>query len=135
MSTPTSTITRLGLLQRIRRWAAKHPTRAFRRHRPGTANFRQYGQAAVIAQGVVLCHGTLEKVARSIGLLHEGEATVDEEAKALLIDLAGAGSPRPGTVAFDRWLKQHPEFAGRVAAVEDALAKDLGLLGEWEEVV
>jgi hypothetical protein len=60
-------------------------------------------------------------LARAIGLLHDGERTVDEEAQALLLDLARAGSPRRGTAAFDRWLKQHPEFVGRVAAVEDAL--------------
>ena len=124
MIAPTSTITRLGLLQRIRRWVAKTPNREFHRYRPGTANFRRYGQTAVFAQGVMLAHGTLEKAARAVDLLKDNELTVDEEVKQLLLDLAGAGSPKPGTKAFEKWCVKHPEFNGRIAAVLRGQAVD-----------
>ena len=121
----TSTITRHGLLQRIRRWKAQDPAnREFRRHRAGTANFRQYGQAALILGGIVVEHGTLEHIARALGILKEGEATVDEEVKALLIDLAKAKSPKPGTMAFEKWCEKHTEFNGRIAACLQGQAVD-----------
>jgi hypothetical protein len=44
--------------------------------------------------------------------------------KALLLDLAKAKSPKPGTMAFEKWCDKHPEFHGRVTAVLQGLAVD-----------
>ena len=116
-------ITRIGLLQRLRRWEKQHPeqSREFRTFRAGTANFRTFGQARACANGVEIAHGTLEDVARTAGILKDDEQTIDEACKALLLDLAQAGSPRPDRkTAFDRWLKRHPEFAERCRLLEIA---------------
>ena len=55
---------------------------------------------------------------RQAGILTEGEQTIDEACKALLLALAKAGSPRPGTKAFSRWLRKPPEFAERCRLLE-----------------
>ena len=143
-----SYITRLGLLQRIRRWLKGGPDRTFRRHGPRTANFRLYGAcratwASPAANATLEAHGTLEAVARRVGLLANNELTVDttafdkenldKSAKALDQDLDGAGAPKRGTKAFHRWLRRHPDFAKRV---EDL--KIFGLLiqiRDWREFV
>ena len=115
-------ITNLGLLQRINRFNQAHkPEGRIRRFRPGSANRQMYGQASLLDRGQVTTCGTLEAICRQAGILTEGEQTIDEATKALLLDLARAGSPRPDRkTAFDRWLKRHPEFAERVKLLEYA---------------
>ena len=68
------------------RWLRKHP------------DFAEQSRLLNIAVSV-------EESERALGILSDGEATVNEEAKALLSDLAKASAPKPGTMAFEKWRK------------------------------
>ena len=115
-------ITNLGLLQRINCFNQAHkPERRIRRFRPQSASRHMYGQAALLDRGQVTTCGTLEAICRQAGILTEDEQTLDEATKALLLDLAQAGSPPPDRkTAFDRWLRKHPEFAESCRLLEIA---------------
>ncbi len=109
-------ITRTELLQRIRDWRKRSPNHLFHRYRPGTANFRRYGQAAATWPGGH-AEGVFEDVARTAGILKAKESTVDEEATAVLLELVRAGSLRPSTSAFSRWFRKHPDYRRRIEFV------------------